>query len=99
MAPFSLSATYLLPPASVAAPDNKAIRSLVIARLVAQRGFAPGRLRLPTDRCAALATAVRMIARVHNGSTDGRTPAQVTRAPGFADAAVLMIDIADLAHG
>src|SRR5579859_7315573 len=98
MALFSLSATCLLPPASVAAPDNKAIRSLVVARLVAQRRFAPRSLWLPTNWRAALTTTMRMITRVHDGSANGWTAPQVTRTPGFTYAPVLMVDIANLAN-
>src|SRR5579883_520919 len=99
MALFSLSATFLSPPASVAAPDNKTIGSLVVARLVSQRRLAPGGLRLTADRRTALAAAMRMVARIHDRASHGWTPPHVARAPGLADAAVLMVDIPHLADG
>jgi hypothetical protein len=96
MALFSLSATCLLPPASVTAPDNKAIRSLVVTRPVSKRGLAPLGLRLAANWRAALTTTMWMVAWVHSRSTNNWTAAHVARTPGLTDAAVLVVNIPHL---
>src|SRR5437660_11430028 len=99
MALFSLSATLLPPPASIAPPDNEAIRPLVPAGLVAQGGFAPGGLWLAANRRATFATAMRMVTRVHHRASHSRTTAHMSRTSRFPDADILMIDVAHLPDG
>src|ERR1700738_918539 len=99
MAPFFLSVTLLLPPASIAPSDNELIRSLVSARLVTHRRLAPGGLRLSTNWCTPLTTTMWMVVRVHRRASNGWTTAHMTGTSSFTDALVFMIDIADLADG
>src|SRR4051794_37815921 len=92
--------TYrLLAPASVRRPatyDHR-VGPLVVARPL-ERGLAPFRLGLATDRRLALAAAVRVVARVHHRAANGRSLAHVTAATRLADDHVLVIDVADLAE-
>src|SRR5262249_23474781 len=53
------------------------IGRLVVAGAIAHRGHAPRRLRLAADRGLALATAVRVVARVHHRAAHGRALAEV----------------------
>src|SRR5262245_49435592 len=93
--PSSLTVTSsppLLPaPAGLAAAHYELIRTLVAARAVSKRWLAPWCLRLAADRRAAFATAVWVIHRVQHRATHMRAPTQVARAPGLADAHILVI--------
>ena len=51
------------------------------------------------DRALAFAAAVRMVARVHDRTADGRADALMTLAAGLAELLVGMVEIADLADG
>src|SRR6266516_5785413 len=99
MALFSFSVTLLPPPACITPSDNEAIGPLVVTRLVTKRGLAPGRLRLASDWRSSLTTTMRMVARVHHRSTNGRATTHVTRTPGLTDALILMVNIAYLPDG
>src|SRR5579863_2655912 len=76
--------------------DDQIVGRLLLARLVALGGLAPRRLRMVSFRLA-LATAVRMVNRVHRNSTHVTALAEPSRAPGLADRNVFVIEIADLA--
>ena len=49
-----------------------------------------------TNRCAALATTVGMVAGVHNGTTAAGTHAHVALAACLAQVDVLVVDVGDL---
>src|SRR5437879_7243017 len=93
---FSGARHLLLPPTSIATPNDELIRSLIITSFVTQSRFAPGGLWLSTNWCTALTTAMRMVAWVHHRSTYGRTAAQMARTPGLTKTAVLVINITHL---
>src|SRR6266699_3536627 len=94
---FSLSATLLLPPACITPSDNEGISSLIPAGLIAQCRFAPRCLRLTTNRMTTFATSMRMVSRVHDRTTYGRTAAHMTRTPGFTKVYIFMVSVANLA--
>ena len=59
---------------------------MMLASLETQSRLAPGSHRTGVaNRCAALATAVGVVAGVHDGTTNGGTPAHVTLAAGLTD--------------
>mgnify|MGYP000081025704 CR=1 FL=1 len=71
---------------------------MMLASLETQSGLAPGSHRTGVaNRCAALATAVGVVAGVHNGTADGRTPTHVALAAGLTELDVLVLKVADLA--
>src|ERR1700674_2619362 len=78
------------------AADDQIVRRLFLARLVSLGGRAPRRLGMVSFRLA-LATAMRMVYRVHRDSTHVTALAEPSRAPGLADRNIFMIEIADLA--
>src|SRR3954447_12651425 len=86
--------------AAPATADDVAVRRLVLlARAVAEGRLAPRSHGVASGRCRALTTAVRVVDRVHGGATRLRALAQVTRATGLADRDVLVVGVADRAHG
>src|SRR5260370_9951682 len=76
--------------------DDQIVRRLFLARLVSLGGLAPRRLGMVSFRLA-LATAVRMVYRVHRNSAHMTALAEPSRAPSLADRNIFMIEIADLA--
>ena len=72
---------------------------LLRPRPMAHRGLAPGGLRRHAGGGLALAAAVRMVPGVHDHAAHLGPLALVARAPGLAQALVLMIEVADLADG
>ena len=72
---------------------------LVLAGAQAHGGLAPRRLRRHAGRRLALATTVRVVARVHHHAAHLRPAAHVARAPGLADVLVLVVQVAHLADG
>src|SRR5690348_9721034 len=66
---------------------------------IAHGGLAPRGLGRHPGRGLALATAVRMVTRVHDHPADLRALAHVPGAAGLAEVLVLVIEVADLAHG
>src|SRR5208283_6208913 len=80
------------------AADDQIVRRLLLARLVALGGLAPRRLGMVSFGLA-LATAVRMVNRVHRDSTDMTALAEPSRAPGLTDRNIFMVEVADLADG
>src|SRR6185312_12969780 len=91
--PFRLPA-----PAGVTTSQNKLIGPLVVAGAIAHRWLAPGSLRLAADWRAPLTTTMRVIDRIHHRATHMWAAPQISRATSFADAHVLVIEIAHLAH-
>src|SRR5207248_905497 len=89
----------LFPPASIATPHNKAVSPLILARLVAQRRLAPWCLWLTTNWRTTFAATMSVVARVHHRASHGRATPHMTRTPGLADVAVLMIHVAHLSDG
>src|SRR5215212_4551146 len=75
-----------------AAPDNHRIRALVVTGPRLHR-LSPLGFWLTTDRGLALATAMRMVTRVHCRPPHGRAPTAVPVATGFPDNDVLVIDV------
>ena len=72
---------------------------MMLASLETQSGLAPGSHRTGvTNRCAALATAVGVVAGVHNGTTAAGTNAHVALTAGLAQVDVLVVDVGNLAH-
>src|SRR6476661_8443046 len=64
---------------------------------IAHRRLAPRRLGRHPGRGLALATAVRMVARVHDDAADLRSLAHVAGAACLAEVLVLVVEVADLA--
>src|SRR5262249_52918829 len=93
--PFLLTVTSsppLLPaPAGLAASHDELVRTLVAAGAATKRWLAPWCLRLATYRCAAFATAVWMVDRVHHRAAYMWASPKVARASGFADAHILVV--------
>ena len=68
---------------------------MMLASLETQSGLAPGSHRTGvTNRCAALATAVGVVAGVHNGTTAAGTDAHVALTAGLTDLHILVVDVA-----
>src|SRR5206468_3556259 len=61
--------------------------------------LAPGRDRVATTGGLALATAVRVVDRVHGDTADGRALALPPHAAGLAPVDVALLGVADLADG
>src|SRR5579864_2626801 len=81
-----------------ASADDQLVRRLLrLARAQAQCGLAPRGLRVATGTGLALASAVRMIPRVHRRAAYRRPDAKPAAAPGLAPRLVLMLDVTDLA--
>src|SRR5688572_18342338 len=66
---------------------------------IAHGGLAPRGLGRHPGRGLALATAVRMVARVHDDPTDLRALAHVPGATGLTEVLVLVVQVADLSDG
>src|SRR4029079_13516559 len=80
--------------------DDVAVGLLaLLAGAVADRRHAPGRLRVVAQRGGALATAVRVVHRVHGGAARLRAHAHVALAAGLAHGDVLVVGVADDADG
>src|SRR5258708_35254113 len=78
------------------AADDQVVRRLLLARLVSLRRHPPRRLWMVSFRLA-LATAVRMIDRVHRDAAHVTALAEPSRASGLADRNIFVVEIADLA--
>src|SRR5260221_12244542 len=65
---------------------------------IAHRGLAPRSLGRHPGRGLALATAVRMVAWIHDHTPDLGPLAQVAGSPRLAEVLVLVIEVAHLAH-
>ena len=79
--------------------DHLVALSLLVARLVTERGLAPRGYRARTAyRGLALAAAVRMVVRVHNYAAHGRTDASVAGAACLAQVYVLLVYVGDLTY-
>ena len=72
---------------------------VLLARAVAERRHAPRRDRVAPGGRRALATAVRVVDRVHRHAARLRAHAHVALAPGLADLDVLVLGVADRADG
>ena len=73
---------------------------MMLASLETQSGLAPGSHRTGvTNRCAALATTVGMVAGVHNGTTAAGTNAHVALTAGLAQVDVLVVEVGNNADG
>ena len=67
---------------------------MMLASLETQSGLAPGSHRTGvTNRCAALATTVGMVAGVHYNTTNGRSPTHVALLTGFTDFNIVVIKV------
>src|SRR5207249_10951035 len=66
---------------------------------MAGRRLAPGRLRLAAGAGSALPTALGMVEWIHRHAAHRGTLAPPAALAGLADILVLVLDIADLAHG
>src|SRR4051812_10711945 len=88
------SAATLL--AAAATADDVTVGLLaLLTGAVADRRHAPGRLRMVTQRAAALATTVRVVDGVHGLAAGLRAHAEVALASGLADGDVLVVGVAD----
>src|SRR5687767_7841273 len=88
----------LLTPSVPTADDQLAALVLLGSGAQAHGRLAPLGLRRHAGRLLALATTVRMVARVHRRSAHGRTLAHVTGTSRLADLLVLMVEVAHLSH-
>ena len=80
------------------ADDELLGAGLGLTSLVTQSRLAPRSDRTgTTDGGAALAAAVGMVIRVHDGTANGGTPAHVALTTGLTDVDVGVVDVADLA--
>src|SRR5215207_6114976 len=86
-----------LPLLPSARADDESSGRLRPAGAVAHGRLAPRRLGRHPRRGLALATAVRMIARVHDDTPDLGPLAEVPGAAGLAEVLVLVVEVADLA--
>src|SRR3954454_13780493 len=77
--------------------DDESSGRLGPSGAIAHRGLAPRGLGRHPCRGLALATAMRMVARVHDDPTDLRALAHVPGAAGLAEVLVLVVAVADLA--
>src|SRR5687767_15062700 len=85
---------------AAAAADDVAVGLLaLLAGAVADRRHTPGRLRVVAQRGRSLATAVRVVHRVHRGTAGLRPHAHVALAAGLAHRDVLVVGVADRADG
>src|SRR5947209_1568506 len=78
---------------------DELIGALVVACLVATGGLAPGRDRMASAGGLTFTTAVRMVDRVHGNAAVYRFFPEPAITSGFANRNVLMVYVADLAHG
>src|SRR5262245_29517675 len=83
--------------AGAATTDDQGIAGLALAR--AALGLAPRRDRVATTGGLALATAVRVVDRVHDDTADGRALALPPHPAGLAPVDVRLLGVADLADG
>src|SRR6185369_10868860 len=81
----------------MARADDEASGRLGATGSIAHRRLAPRGLGRHPRRGLALATAVRMVARVHDHAADLRSLAHVASAAGLAEVLVLVLEVADLA--
>src|ERR1039458_2332065 len=81
------------------ATHDHAVGLLVAAGAVAECRLAPWGLRVPTGAAATLAASVRVVERVHGHAAHRGPPAPPARLARLADVLVLVIGVADLAHG
>src|SRR5688572_8656291 len=79
--------------------DDQASGRLGPPGAVAHGGLAPRGLGRHPGRGLALATAVRMVARIHDDSADLRALAHVPGSAGLSEVLVLVVEVADLADG
>src|SRR5208282_1929812 len=77
--------------------DDVLVRRLAVARLRSERGKSPGGLRV-ISLDASLASAVRMVHRVHGHPAYRGTPSLPARASRLAVSDLLVVLIAHLAH-
>src|SRR5512134_3959952 len=82
---------------AMARADDEPSGRLGAAGAIAHRGLAPRRLGRHPRRGLALATAMGVVAGVHDDAAHLRSLAQVTGATGLAEALTLVIEVADLA--
>src|SRR6185436_18893556 len=80
----------------MAAADDQPPGGLRATRAVAQGGLAPRRLGRHAGRRLALATTMRVIARGHRDAAHLGPLAHVPRAPGLAEALVLVLEVRHL---
>src|SRR3954453_13045392 len=79
--------------------DDEASCRLGPSGAIAHGGLAPRGLRRHPGRGLAFATAMRMVARVHDDPTDLRALAHGPGAAGRTEVLVLVVDVADLPDG
>src|SRR5262245_40983248 len=83
-----------------AAAHDVFVGARVVARAIAQRGFAPGRLGSGhPDTGLAFTATVRVIARSHCHAAHAWTPTHVSLAPGFAELDGALLNVANLPNG
>ena len=77
--------------------DELVCSRLLVAGLVTHCGLTPRRNRGRTsDGGLAFTTAVRVVARVHDGTADCRADTHMTLLTCFTDLDILMLEVADL---
>src|SRR6478672_8822708 len=95
----SSGSSLLALPAPAPAHDVAVGLLVLLARAVAQGRHAPWRDGVATRRRGALATAVRVVDRVHRRAARLRTHAHVPLASRLTHLHVLVVGVADRAHG
>src|SRR5690348_717647 len=83
--------------AGLATTDDQRVAGLALTGPAL--GLAPGRDRVATTGGLALATAVRVVDRVHHDTTHGRALALPAHPAGLAPVDVRLLGVADLADG
>src|SRR5690606_21868232 len=83
----------------LAAPDDHVVGPLVLARLEALGKLAPWRAGMTAAARATLATAHRVIDRVHRHAAVVRTTAQPALTPRLTEADVAVVVVRDLGDG
>src|SRR5450432_178325 len=79
--------------------DDHRVGALVLTGLETLRELTPGRAGVPAARRSALATAHRVIDRVHGDAAVVRAASLPARAPRLADVDAAVLDVADLPDG
>src|SRR6266478_1154941 len=90
---YLLASSFLLAP-----PDDQFVRGLLrLPGSIAERGLAPGRLRVAAGARLALAATVRVVDGVHRRASDSGADSEPPAASRLTARLVLVLDVTDLA--
>src|SRR5579885_901045 len=89
-----LASTYPL----FSSANDHLVRSFVVSGLVTASRLSPRSYRITTAGCITFTAAVRMIHGVHRNAANVRTNSTPSRASGFTERDVFVLDIANLTN-